>query len=80
MIVIVGTHIRELDKMATFFLIIIGILLPLVMHFVTKAAYQNGVTDGYGYSKEPRNPGYQEAGRYLRSTMYHRWSELRDKE
>lgn len=44
--------------------------------FGLKAAYYNGVVDGYGYSMEPRNPGYQKAGRYLRKYMYHRWNEL----
>jgi hypothetical protein len=37
------------------------------------AAYRNGVTDGYGYSREPRNPGYAKAGRYLQASMSHRW-------
>lgn len=42
----------------------------------SRAAYRNGCCDGYGYSREPWNPGYQEAGRYLRRWMAHRWSEL----
>jgi hypothetical protein len=45
--------------------------------FVAPAAYRNGVTDGYGYAKEPTCPGYKGAGEYLRSTMAHRWPELR---
>lgn len=40
------------------------------------AAYRNGVTDGYGYSQEPWNPGYAKAGRYLQRYMYHRWPKL----
>lgn len=40
------------------------------------AAYNNGATDGYGYSKEPTCPGYAKAGRYLRKNMAHRWPEL----
>jgi len=43
-----------------------------------RAAYCNGVTDGYGYSKEPRCLGYAAAGKYLREVMAHRWPELRD--
>jgi hypothetical protein len=43
-----------------------------------KAAYQNGVTDGYGFAREPRNPGYQKAGQYLREYMAYRWRELED--
>lgn len=42
-----------------------------------RAAYTNGVTDGYGYSKEPSCPGYAAAGEYLRRHMSHRWSELK---
>jgi len=42
-----------------------------------RAAYQNGVTDGYGYSREQRNPGYQKAGHLLRMHMAHRWPELK---
>jgi hypothetical protein len=30
-----------------------------------KAAYYNGVNDGYMYSKEPWNPGYEDAGNHL---------------
>lgn len=41
-----------------------------------EAAYNNGVTDGYGYSKEPTCPGYAKAGRYLKKYMAHRWPEL----
>lgn len=41
------------------------------------AAYRNGVADGYGYGKEPWNPGYRRAGGYLRKHMAHRWKELR---
>lgn len=42
------------------------------------AAYRNGVTDGYGYAREPSCPGYKAAGEYLRNTMGHRWPELKD--
>jgi hypothetical protein len=41
------------------------------------AAYRNGVTDGYGYSKEPSCPGYRAAGEYLVKYMSHRWPELK---
>lgn len=40
------------------------------------AAYRNGITDGYGYSREPTCPGYAYAGIYLRRFMAHRWPEL----
>jgi hypothetical protein len=43
---------------------------------VAHAAYRNGVTDGYGYSREPYCPGYEVAGEYLRKHMAHRWPEL----
>ncbi len=43
------------------------------------AAYRNGVTDGYGYSREPKCPGYAAAGEYLRRHMAHRWPELAGK-
>jgi hypothetical protein len=42
------------------------------------AAYRNGVTDGYGYSREPWHPGYAAAGDYLRKYLAHRWPELSD--
>ncbi len=41
------------------------------------AAYRNGVTDGYGFSRERWNPGYRRAGEYLKQYMAHRWPELR---
>ena len=47
---------------------------------VSSAAWRNGVTVGYGYAKEPRNPGYQAAGEYLRKFMAHRCPELRNQE
>jgi hypothetical protein len=45
--------------------------------YANRCAYYNGATDGYGYSKEPTNPGYQKAGMYLRRFMAHRWAELK---
>ena len=45
--------------------------------FSQAAAYRNGVTDGYGYAREPSCPGYQRAGRHLHKYMAHRWHELR---
>jgi hypothetical protein len=42
-----------------------------------RAAYRNGANDGYGYSREPSNPGYRRAGEYLRRYCAHRWPELR---
>ena len=50
----------------------------IVSAIVQRAAYTNGVTDGYGYSRDPNCPGYHDAGRYLREHMGHRWPELLD--
>ena len=36
-------------------------------------AYRNGCVDGYGAAREPGNPGYQRARRFLQKTMMHRW-------
>jgi hypothetical protein len=59
--------------------VVVGfVMLLLVLAAAIRAAYRNGCCDGYGFAREPRNPGYQEAGRYLRRTMYHRWPELED--
>ena len=52
-------------------------MVCLMAHIGVYAAYQNGVTDGYGFAREPRNPGYRRAGEYLRKHMAHRWRELR---
>ncbi len=59
---------------------LIGFLCATVLGVLsTLSAYRNGVCDGYGYSQEPSNPGYQKAGRYLRKHMVHRWSHLSGK-
>lgn len=62
---------------------IILILFLLVLSIASvlgqAAAYHNGVTDGFGFAREPKNPGYAKAGRYLKKYMVHRWRELRDK-
>lgn len=57
------------------YFLIMGVLSVFGM-LAQAAAYRNGVTDGYGFSKEPNNPGYQRAGAYLRKYLAHRWSEL----
>jgi len=44
----------------------------------SEAAYRNGVCDGYGFSREPKNPGYKKAGEYLKKVMSHRWPEVDD--
>lgn len=57
----------------------IGLLFVACMAaLAVGAAYRNGVTDGYGYSKEPSCPGYAKAGKFLREMMAHRWSELKE--
>jgi len=53
---------------------VIGAAVMVVV--AVNAAYRNGVTDGYGYLREPGNPGYRKAGRYLLKHMSHRWPEL----
>ncbi len=55
-----------------------GIPVVVLMACAIAAAYRNGVTDGYGYAKEPNCPGYRAAGDYLKATMAHRWPELRE--
>lgn len=42
----------------------------------SRAAYFNGVNDGYGYAVDPSCPGYWKAGRYLRKYLKHRWPEV----
>lgn len=44
-----------------------------------RAAYRNGAVDGYGFAREPGNPGYRHAGLYLSRFMVHRWNELSGK-
>lgn len=56
-------------------LIILAVVVVLAF-FGQSAAYQNGVTDGYGYSVEPNCPGYRHAGEFLKESMAHRWPEL----
>jgi hypothetical protein len=63
-----------------FALVVIGI--AVFSWFVIVAigsAYHNGCNDGYGYSREPTNPGYQRAGEYLREYCAHRWPELKER-
>ena len=53
--------------------LLLFVFISLIGH---AAAYRNGCTDGYGYSKEPTCPGYKKAGEYLQKYMSHRWPEL----
>lgn len=55
---------------------VLVLLLVAVALAGMRAAYRNGVTDGYGFAREPENPGYADAGRYLTERMSHRWSSL----
>ena len=59
-------------------LVVLMVLILVVAAVGMNAAYRNGVCDGYGYAKEPRNPGYAFAGRYLKRHMAQRWPELRE--
>lgn len=54
------------------------ILLWVVAMLGIGAAYRNGVTDGYGFSREPNCPGYARAGAWLKKYMAYRWPELKD--
>ena len=60
--------------------ILLGVGVSIVVFSSLNAVYRNGVTDGFGYSVEPENPGYAEAGKYLRENMAYRWPELSDNE
>ena len=65
--------------MMTFFAIALTVIILSTAGIAgMNAAYRNGVNDGYGYSREPNNPGYRKAGDYLRKYMLHRWRELRE--
>jgi hypothetical protein len=57
-------------------LLFVAIVATALWVATTRAAYRNGATDGYGFAREPGNPGYAHAGRYLRANMDHRWPEL----
>lgn len=46
--------------------IILSILCFLFIIFGLKCAYANGVNDGFMYSKEPWNPGYDKAKNILK--------------
>lgn len=54
------------------------ILFALLCSRAINAAYRNGCCDGYGYSREPNNPGYRHAREYLTKHMTHRWPELKE--
>jgi hypothetical protein len=56
---------------------IVAGLFMLLSVVAVSSAYNNGVNDGYGFSREPDNPGYQRAGNYLVHYCSHRWPELR---
>ncbi len=62
----------------TWVILCLFVMFATLSMFGTIAAYRNGVVDGYGYSKEPTCPGYRNAGDILKSTMCHRWAELRE--
>jgi hypothetical protein len=68
--------VSEVMAITTF---IVGIVCMVIGFGTSWAAYRNGVTDGYGYAKEPTCPGYKVAGEFLKTHMAHRWPELKDK-
>lgn len=51
-----------------------GIIVCVLLS--NRAAYRNGVADGYGFSREPDNPGYQEARTILIEGSSHRWPDI----
>lgn len=55
----------------------LALIVVLLCVYLQGAAYRNGCCDGYGYAREPWNPGYRRAGEYLREVMVHRWPELK---
>jgi hypothetical protein len=59
--------------------ILLGPILMSVVALILaciNSAYRNGVTDGFGYAREPWNPGYRQAGDYLKNNLAHRWPDL----
>jgi hypothetical protein len=61
--------------MTTLEVVLIVVLVVVVVLSIAgqAAAYNNGVTDGFGYSQEPTCPGYRRAGEYLERTHRYRW-------
>lgn len=55
---------------------LLSLVATLLVIGALRAAWCNGVVDGYGFATEPINPGYRAAGDYLFETMRHRWPEL----
>ena len=53
-------------------LLFLGVFTFIIISIT--AAYNS---DGYGAAREPDNPGYRKARRYLEQYMAHRWPELR---
>jgi hypothetical protein len=51
-------------------------LITIIGVLALRATYRNGVCDGYGFGREPKNPGYRKAGNYLKEYMTHRWPEI----
>lgn len=48
----------------------------VICSITNRAAYRNGVADGYGFSREPHNPGYQDAKNILIEGSSHRWPDI----
>lgn len=58
--------------------IIVGMMITAGIAVAgAKAAWRNGVVDGFGYAAEPGHPGYRQAGEHLKSTSVSRWSFLK---
>jgi len=56
----------DMDMGLFFWGILCGSGLTMILAFaVNKSAYRLGVNDGFMFSKEPNNPGYQEARKIL---------------
>jgi hypothetical protein len=58
--------------------VVISIIALVIVLFGLDASYKNGASDGYGYSREPGNPGYRRAGLYLFHHMSYRWRGIPD--
>lgn len=55
--------------MANVFMVGVAVFALLAVFFSVRAAWQNGVVDGFGLSQEPKNPRYQRAAQFLRTTQ-----------
>ena len=58
--------------------ILVAILFFAMVYFCSGASYYNGVNDGFGFAKEPWNPGYRRAGEWIKKYTSYKWPETHD--